>query len=219
MRGTSLAPEPGVRPFGGDWPACSTRCPHPASHSPPPSPVRIHPFLCTGPWAHPLTWATWRQGCPSQLHHNTHLVTLGACHLFLSLGFVVSKMNMMPVWQDHMCTGLPQRPPGRMNRGEEELCRARRGPGAQVQVWEERTVGAQMLRGGAAVTALPCAGLVPGRMKGRASALLKAPLSSWRTAGDNVLLPEPLTKARLASVYLSLYFNSTNAFLARKKKC
>ena len=32
-----------------------------------------------------------------------------------------------------------------------------------------------------------------------------------------MLLPEPLTKARLASVYLSLYFNSTNAFLSGKK--
>lgn len=53
-----------------------------------------------------------------------------------------------------------------MNRGGEELCRARRGLGAQVHVWEERTVGAQMLRIGVAVTALPCAGLVPGRMKG-----------------------------------------------------
>lgn len=45
----------------------------------------------------------------------------------------------------------------------------------------------------------------------------RRPLSSWKTAGDNVLLPEPLTKARLASVYLSLYFNSANAFLAGKK--
>lgn len=87
---------------------------------------------------------------------HTHFVTLDACHLFLSLGFVVSKMNMMPVWQDQVCTGWHQRPPGR--GAEEER--------AQLHVWEEGTVGAQMLRGGTAVTALPCPGLVPGKMKG-----------------------------------------------------
>ena len=44
-------------------------------------------------------------GLSSQLYLNTHLVTLDARHLFLSLGFVVSKMNVMPVWQDQMYTG------------------------------------------------------------------------------------------------------------------
>lgn len=104
------------------------------------------------------------------------------------------------------------------SRGGEELCRARRGPGGPAARMGGRHRGR------------PDA---PWRCGGHSSSLRRAgpwqderaaprpfcrrPLSSWKTAGDNVLLPEPLTKARLASVYLSLYFNSANAFLAGKK--
>ena len=69
-------PELGVKSFGGDCPTCSTQCSCPVSHGPPPSPVRTCPFLLHRFLAHPLTWATWHQGCPSQLYHNTHLETL-----------------------------------------------------------------------------------------------------------------------------------------------
>lgn len=46
---------------------------------------------------------------------------------------------------------------------------------------------------------------------------VEAPRPSRRTAGDNVLLPEPMMKARAASVYLSSYFTSPTHFLLGEK--
>lgn len=180
----SLIPELGVKSLVGTAP----RVPHSApvqSHGPatlPPGQNLPLPLAVILAWD-PLTWATWHQAVhPSSTTYS--LVTLDACHLFLSLGFVVSKMNVMPVWQDQMCTGWHQRPPG---RGAEEE-RSSAGPAGLGGP------AARMGREVAAPWAPRCSmavrrsqlfprRLVPGKMKEYAPALAGAPLileDSWR---------------------------------------
>lgn len=69
-----------------------------------------------------------------------------------------------------------------------------------------------------AVTVLP--GLAPARMKGpqRLGPFEGAPSHPAGQLETMCGSLEPLAKARVASVYLSLYFNSSNAFLAGGKK-
>lgn len=63
------------------------------------------------------------------------------------------------------------------------------------------------------------AGLVPGRMKGPHSLgpFEGAPSHPGGQLETMCCSLEPRMKARVASVYLSLYFNSSTAFLAGKK--
>ena len=64
----------------------------------------------------------------------------------------------------------------------------------------------------------PCARLLRGRMKGPRSSPFEGALSHPGGQLETMCCSlEPLTKARVASVYLSLYFNSSNAFLTGKK--
>lgn len=185
------------------------------SHCPPPSGSETPPSSSTGPCPCPRTWVLRRQGMQPQL-----------CHILVrDLGHTLplprSRFSSLHNEHDPCLLGsdvqvTPEAARQREKRRSQALGRPRRpgSPAARVGGRRPGRPEARSARGRSS----PCAGLVPGRMKGpRLGPFEGTPSHPGGQLETTCCSLEPITKARAASVYLSLYFNSSSAFLAGEK--
>lgn len=130
--------------------------------------------------------------------------------------FLQNEHDPCLVGSDVQVTPQGTRQREKRRRGSWEAAAGPRGRAAHVGGKHRRGPDAPRRRSG---HSSPCAGLVPGRMKGPRSSPFEGalPHPGGQLEAMRCSL-EPLTQARVASVYLSSYFNSSNAFLAGKKK-